>query len=139
MADQILDSIRTNSTTGIAESINVSLDGPVESYQASAQNSSSYEKRHMRSNATKTNTLSRYSISQNGHHSPSGQHKDKVNAQKRLIKLQNDEFKIKNRVNLLEIEQKRMIKKVEETRSRAEKMKTIKEVNEQNYMDRLRR
>ena len=42
-------------------------------------------------------------------------------------------------MNLLENEQKRILKKVEETRARAAKMKTIKEVNEQNYLEKMQR
>ena len=44
--------------------------------------------------------------------------------------MQHNEVKIKNRVNLLENEEKRILKKVEETRARAAKMKAIKEENE---------
>ena len=40
---------------------------------------------------------------------------------------------------MLEVEQKRILKKVEETRAKADKMRAIREVNEQNYIDRLRR
>ena len=60
----------------------------------------------------------------------SEEYQDKLNAQKRLDTLRNNEIKIKNRVNLLENEEKRILKKVEETRARAAKMKTIKEENE---------
>ena len=62
-----------------------------------------------------------------------------IAAKQRLDSLRNDEIKIKNRVNLLESEQKRILKKVEETRTRASKITTIKKANEQNYLEKLMR
>ena len=62
-----------------------------------------------------------------------------MNAQKRLETLRSNEIKIKNRVNMLEKEQMRILKKVEETRARAAKMKTIKEENEQNFLEKMYR
>ena len=81
------------------------------------------------------NTRSRYSLS----HQTCEEMKERQNMQKRLETLRNNEIKIKNRVNLLESEQKRILKKVEETRARADRMKVIKEVNEQNYLEKMQR
>lgn len=58
---------------------------------------------------------------------------------KRLENLTNDEIKIKNRVGLLEKEQKRILQKVEETRVRAARIKTIKEANEQSFIEKMNR
>ena len=63
------------------------------------------------------------------------QHAAKI--KKRLEGLSHDEIKIKNRVNLLENEQKRILKKVEETRARASKIRSIKETSEQNYRQKM--
>lgn len=80
----------------------------------------------MRSVDHNSHSMSRYSLS----HNPSDEHQTNISAKKRLETLRNNEVKIKNRVSLLESEQKRILRKVEETRARAIKMKTIKEVNE---------
>ena len=40
---------------------------------------------------------------------------------------------------MLENEQKRILKKVEETRVRAAKINTIKEANEQSYIEKMQR
>ena len=62
-----------------------------------------------------------------------------VDIKKRLDGLKNDEVKIKNRVSLLEYEEKRILKKVEETRVRAARIKNIKAENEQNYIEKMKR
>ncbi len=77
---------------------------------------------------------SRYSAS---NYKPTDDQQKKINVQKRLESLTNDEIKIKNRVSLLETEQKRILKKVEETRVRAVKINSIKAANEQSYIDRI--
>ena len=62
-----------------------------------------------------------------------------VDIKKRLDGLKNDEVKIKNRVALLEHEEKRILKKVEETRVRAARIKNIKAENEQSYIEKMKR
>ena len=47
---------------------------------------------------------------------------------KNLSSLDADELKIKNRINLLKNEEKRILKKIEQDRDRAEKIKKIQEV-----------
>jgi len=72
-------------------------------------------------------------------HQPSEEQQQSLSIQKRLQNLTNDEIKIKNRVGLLENEQKRILKKVEETRVRAAKIKSIKEANEQSFLEKMHR
>ena len=69
---------------------------------------------------------SRHSVS----HHPTDEHAQLINVNTRLVQLANDEQKILNRVNLLESEQNRILKKVEETRLKANKITEIKAVNE---------
>lgn len=45
---------------------------------------------------------------------------------KRLLKLEQDEQKIANRVNMLKLEEQKIQKKIGETRARAEKLSQIK-------------
>ena len=75
----------------------------------------------------------RYSTS----HIPTDEHLQAISMKRRLDGLGNDEIKIKNRVNLLEKEQKRILMKVEETRARATRIKHIKETSEQNYREKM--
>jgi len=79
-------------------------------------------------------SLSVYSMN---HHHPTEEHLNAITIKRRLDGLTNDEIKIKNRVNLLETEEKRILKKVEETRVRAAKIKSIKSANEQNYLEKM--
>jgi len=57
---------------------------------------------------------------------------------KKLLRLSQDECKIRNRVRLLKAEEEKMLKKINETKSRAEKIFEIKERNEQKLTERLR-
>ncbi len=57
---------------------------------------------------------------------------------KKLLRLSQDECKIRNRVRLLKAEEEKMLKKINETKSRAEKIFEIKERNEQKLIERLR-
>ena len=50
-----------------------------------------------------------------------------------------DEIKIKNRVNHLEQEELRILKKLEQTRVKAEKIHEIKVANDQNFLARMHR
>ena len=104
------------------------------SKRASDMNLSTDRRRSPRGNShieVRRNSLtasSRYSVSHQKHHKlKSEQYQEKMKAQSRLETLRHNEIKIKNRVNLLENEEKRILKKVEETRKRAAAMKTIKE------------
>ena len=49
---------------------------------------------------------------------------------KRLMRLSQDECKIRNRVRLLKAEEEKMLKKIDDTKSRAEKIFEAKERNE---------
>ena len=62
-----------------------------------------------------------------------------ISVQGRLESLKNDENKIKNRVNLLLKEEERIMKKINETRARADEITNIRQRNEQNYLDKLNR
>ena len=62
-----------------------------------------------------------------------------MNEKKRLVALAQDEKKIQNRVNLLQREEKRILRKINETRARAEKISIIKEKNELNYQEKMKR
>ena len=55
------------------------------------------------------------------------------------MNLAQDEKKIENRVNLLQREEKRILKKINETRARAEKISFIKEKNEKDYQEKIKR
>ena len=57
----------------------------------------------------------------------------------RLNKLNTDEIKIKNRVNHLEQEELRILKKLEQTRVKAERIHEIKVANDQNFLARIHR
>lgn len=57
---------------------------------------------------------------------------------KKLLRLSQDECKIRNRVRLLKAEEEKMLRKINETKSRAEKIFEIKERNEQKLIERLR-
>ena len=70
-------------------------------------------------------------------HHPTEEQLSSIKIKKRLEGLISDEIKIKNRVALLETEEKRILKKVQETRVRAAKIIEIKSVNEQKYLENL--
>lgn len=57
---------------------------------------------------------------------------------KKLERLSQDEAKIRNRVKLLQAEEEKMLRKIEETKSRAEKIFDVKERNEQKLLERMR-
>ncbi len=57
---------------------------------------------------------------------------------KKLERLSQDEAKIRNRVKLLQAEEEKMLRKIEETKSRAEKIFDVKERNEQKLIERMR-
>ena len=57
---------------------------------------------------------------------------------KKLVRLSQDECKIRNRVRLLKAEEEKMLKKINETKTRAEKIFEIKERNEQKLIERMR-
>ena len=51
--------------------------------------------------------------------------------------LDEDEMKLKNRINLLKNEESRIMKKLEQDRERAERIKRIQEENDQNYLKKM--
>ena len=67
------------------------------------------------------------------------EHRNAKNMKHKLESLKENEIKIKNRVALLETEEKRILKKVAETRDRAAKISDIKAANEQKYLDKMAR
>ena len=54
-------------------------------------------------------------------------------------KVTGDNHKLKNRINMLENEQQKMLKKINETRRKAEKIMKIKQDNEVSYIEKMRR
>ena len=56
----------------------------------------------------------------------------------RLKTLAFDEQKIKNRINLLQVEEKKIQRKISETKEKAQRMLELKKQNEQIFIDKLR-
>ena len=54
-------------------------------------------------------------------------------------KVTGDNHKLKNRISMLENEQNKMLKKINETRRKADKIMKIKQNNEVSYIEKMRR
>ena len=52
--------------------------------------------------------------------------------------MENDNVKLKNRIAMLEIEERKMMKKINDTRRRADQILRTKQDNEERYLKKLR-